>query len=73
MIEMRNNGVPLIEQAPKAAITQSIMQLTDMLVGNPSSVGDSESPEGSKPVAGAAGWLNFWQGKLQAKAKAPAK
>ena len=24
MVEVRNNGVPLIEQAPKAAITQSI-------------------------------------------------
>ncbi len=33
MVEMRNNGVPLIEQAPKAPITQSILQLTDMLVG----------------------------------------
>ncbi|MGW8257780.1 MAG: response regulator [Thermoguttaceae bacterium] len=27
MIEARNNGVPLIEQAPKAAITQAIVQL----------------------------------------------
>ena len=27
MVEVRNNGVPLIEQAPKAAITQAIMGL----------------------------------------------
>ncbi|MDZ4820598.1 MAG: response regulator [Planctomycetota bacterium] len=27
MVEVRNNGVPLIEQSPKAAITQSIIQL----------------------------------------------
>ena len=29
MVEVRNNGVPLIEQAPKAAITQSIVELAD--------------------------------------------
>ncbi|MDZ4851803.1 MAG: pilus assembly protein CpaE [Pirellulaceae bacterium] len=64
MVEMRNNGVPLIEQAPRAPITQSIMQLTDMLVGNV--VGDeSESGEGGadKSVASSARWLNFFQGK----------
>ena len=69
MVEMRNNGVPLIEQAPKAPITQSILQLTDMLVGN-SGTGDGEAgSEGAeKAVAGSAKWLNFWQGK-SAKAK----
>ena len=29
MVEVRNNGVPLMQQAPKAAITQSINQLAD--------------------------------------------
>lgn len=33
MIEVRNNGVPLIEQAPKAAITQSVAQLARQLTG----------------------------------------
>ena len=33
MVEVRNNGVPLIEQAPKAAITQSIIALADALCG----------------------------------------
>ena len=33
MVEVRNNGVPLIEQAPKAKITQSMMGLADALVG----------------------------------------
>ena len=33
MVEVRNNGVPLIQQAPKAAITQSINQLADALSG----------------------------------------
>ena len=35
MVEVRNNGVPLIEQAPKAAITQSIIALADALSGDP--------------------------------------
>ena len=33
MIDVRNNGVPLVEQAPKAAITQSIVALADALSG----------------------------------------
>lgn len=33
MVEARNNGVPLIEQAPKAAVTQSIIKLGDALTG----------------------------------------
>lgn len=35
MVEVRNNGVPLIEQAPKAKITQSFLMLADTLSGNP--------------------------------------
>jgi len=73
MIEMRNNGVPLIEQAPKAPITQSIMQLTDMLVGNVTeSTEEDGQPSKPKSVAGAAGWLSFWQGKPGDKAPAKA-
>jgi pilus assembly protein CpaE len=69
MVEMRNNGLPLIEQAPKAAITQSIMQLTDMLVGNVASEEeDTENKE--KTVANNAGWLSFWPGKGKPKAAA---
>ncbi len=34
MVEVRNNGVPLIEQAPKARITQAIVQLADTLSGH---------------------------------------
>ena len=34
MIEARNNGVPLIEHAPKAAITQSIIALARSLSGD---------------------------------------
>jgi len=34
MIEARNNGVPLMESAPKAAITQSLIALTKALSGD---------------------------------------
>jgi pilus assembly protein CpaE len=34
MIEVRNNGVPLVEQFPKAAITQSIVGLAEALTGD---------------------------------------
>jgi pilus assembly protein CpaE len=33
MVEMRNNGVPLVEQASKASITQAIIGLADALSG----------------------------------------
>ncbi len=34
MVEVRNNGVPLIAQAPKAAITQAIRDLAERLNGD---------------------------------------
>ncbi|MFT5526658.1 MAG: pilus assembly protein CpaE [Pirellulaceae bacterium] len=34
MIEVRNNGIPLIEQSPKSAITQAVNGLADTLSGN---------------------------------------
>lgn len=33
MVEVRNNGVPLLEQAPKAAITHAIKTMTEDLLG----------------------------------------
>ena len=44
MIDARNNGVPLIEQAPKAAITQSLIALTKSL----SSDGTPQNPSDAK-------------------------
>jgi pilus assembly protein CpaE len=52
MVEVRNNGVPLVQQAPKAAITQSINQLA-VAVGGKS---DDQAPEATKK----SGWLNLW-------------
>jgi len=60
MVEMRNNGVPLIDHAPRAAITQHIKILAEALCG-------SEESLGTSPLVGAAnggsGWLNFWPAK----------
>jgi pilus assembly protein CpaE len=57
MVEVRNNGVPLIQQAPKAAITQSIGQLADALCGNAE---DGSVTDGGSKVRG---WLNLWPAK----------
>jgi pilus assembly protein CpaE len=52
MVEVRNNGVPLVQQAPKAAITQSLNQLAVALSTKP----DDEPAE----AAPKKGWLNLW-------------
>jgi pilus assembly protein CpaE len=64
MVEVRNNGVPLIEQAPRAPITQAIVSLGEALCGESSG---EAAAEGEK-AAGLGRWLNFWPG-----GKAPAK
>jgi pilus assembly protein CpaE len=69
MVEMRNNGQPLIEQAPKAAITQALSQLTDLLIGaeetSTEAAQDSKSEKSTSQT-----WLNFWPGKSKgAKSK----
>lgn len=64
MVEMRNNGQPLIEQAPKAAITQAVTELTDLLMGieeNPEE--QAEKVVSDKSVSQT--WLNFWPGKTR--------
>lgn len=53
MGEVRNNGVPLLEQFPKAGITQSIVALAAALDG-----GDAASAQDKANAA--SGWLNFW-------------
>jgi pilus assembly protein CpaE len=59
MIEARNNGVPLIENSPKAAITQSITALSKLLSG-------TETPQSiaAGSTKGFGGLLNkFWSSK----------
>jgi pilus assembly protein CpaE len=55
MIEVRNNGVPLVQQAPKAAITQSLNQLAGALSGKTEQQGDTSSKSRS--------WLGIWPAK----------
>lgn len=55
MIEVRNNGVPLIQQAPKAPITLSICQLAAALSGKPA--GDSATDGFSLSRSN---WLRLW-------------
>jgi pilus assembly protein CpaE len=52
MVEVRNNGVPLVQQAPKAAITQSMNQLAATLSG--------KTEDGANEAAQKKGWLNLW-------------
>jgi pilus assembly protein CpaE len=56
MVEVRNNGVPLIQQAPRAAITQSINQLAASLSGKP------EEPDAEASAKGR-GWLGRWSAR----------
>ena len=60
MVEVRNNGVPLLEQAPRAGITQSYTALADAIVGNK----QSNEPE---QAASSGSWLSFWPGKGKGK------
>ncbi len=52
--ESRNNGVPLLESAPKAAITHAIKELADKLGGGNPLVGGEESEKKDKKS-----WLGF--------------
>ena len=59
MIEVRNNGVPLLEQAPKAPITQAMQNLATQLEVDESEDGqDGEDAEAAN--SGSSSWLNFW-------------
>ncbi len=64
MIEARNNGVPLIEQAPKAAITQSIAGLAAALF-NETKPEAAEAAE--KPAGGLGGALQPLVGQGEVK------
>ncbi len=61
MIEARNNGVPLIESAPKAAITQSLLAMAKSLAGNEEAA--EEDAAGKKPRL--TGLFKLWPAKGQ--------
>jgi pilus assembly protein CpaE len=61
MSDVRNNGVPLIEQAPRAAITQSFQQLALALSNDEPSAAAIAADKSGK-----ARWFNLFQGKSKA-------
>jgi pilus assembly protein CpaE len=56
MSEVRNNGIPLIEQAPKAPLTQAFRQLAQQLLETPVNAEEAGELSGS----GSSGWRKFW-------------
>jgi pilus assembly protein CpaE len=57
MVEVRNNGVPLINQAPKAAITQAMRDLAAKLRGDDTEEASQEAPKSTESK-----WKKFWPG-----------
>jgi pilus assembly protein CpaE len=53
MVEVRNNGIPLLEQFPKAGITQAIVSLATALNDGDLAESSSDSTSGGR-------WRNFW-------------
>jgi pilus assembly protein CpaE len=59
MVEVSNNGVPLIEHAPRAEITQSLIGMSKALCGDDvSRDAATKQRDTSTPVIGK--WFNFW-------------
>ncbi len=67
MIEMRNNGVPLIQQAPKAPITESILELTRLLTSDGEEVVEEDEDSKGKAVASGSSWMSFFNSKIKTK------
>lgn len=69
MIEVRNNGVPLLEQAPKAPITLAMQELATLLTGATKSgeAGDQDA-EVAGQASGNHSWLGFWPKGARSKA-----
>jgi len=67
MIEVRNNGVPLLEQAPKAPITIAMQELAALLTGTSKSKEGDEAGEGNSATSGHNSWLGFWPNKHKSK------
>jgi pilus assembly protein CpaE len=68
MVDVRNNGVPLIEQAPRAGITQAITSLAENLAGELAKKNESASSSSGATKANPSGsWLAFLGGKGKGK------
>jgi pilus assembly protein CpaE len=58
MVESRNNGVPLVIQAPKAKLTKSIQQLADSLGQSPTGEQPDEEAQGKPKQKGLFSFLS---------------
>lgn len=63
MVEVRNNGIPLLQQAPKAPITQAMQGLATLLCGEPNKPPAEEVPAGAAAGNSSSSWLSFWPKK----------
>jgi pilus assembly protein CpaE len=61
MVEVRNNGVPLIDHAPRSGIAQSFVGLAEALKGGPAA--SDPTTDDDRKVTGSRRWLNFWPAK----------
>jgi pilus assembly protein CpaE len=59
MSEVRNNGVPLVDHAPRAAITQSFLGLVERLTS------EGVSTESAPPSTATTRWLGFWPARAK--------
>lgn len=59
MVEVRNNGVPLIEQAPKAGITQAFVTLADALAKADDKAKEQPAAAGAATAGKGGSWLSF--------------
>jgi pilus assembly protein CpaE len=69
MVEVRNNGVPLIEQAPKAGITQAFMTLADALGKADDKAKEATEAAAATAAAGKKG--GSWLGSLLGSGQKP--
>ncbi|MBI1903172.1 MAG: P-loop NTPase [Planctomycetia bacterium] len=58
MVEVRNNGVPLVDQSPKAAVTQAIVGLAETLGGEQEQEDAAKQADPTKSSIGKI--LGFW-------------
>jgi len=58
MVDVCNNGIPLIQQAPKAPITQSIAAMAETLVGGTGT--GNAAVAAPVPASGPSRWLSLW-------------
>ena len=67
MVEARNNGIPLLEQAPNAKITQAIIELANSLIGK----NDPEDPALDSAKSSFGRLLNIWGSKSESGSPHP--